>query len=159
MSAVLLALFKDYKTAERVLVALVSDGFPTDRVDLTCSEEPGRAACEPADTLHDKLAQYFGSLLDLDGEREAAKRFAECVEAGAAAVAVHPRGPVEIERAAMILKKAGAQEVAQHDLAANTWEHAAARGTHSWMSNFWVESMGDAHCIYCWLFPGSEHSH
>lgn len=160
MSAVLLALFKDYETAERVLVDLVNDGFPCDRVDLTSRDEPGRAACEPSDTLHGKLAQYFGTLFNLDEERESARRFAECVENGAAAVTVHPRGPVEIERAAEILKRAGAQEVAQHDLACNTWEHAAARSASPWVSNFWVESTGEAaHCIYCRLFPGTEHSH
>jgi len=159
MSAVLLALFKDYETAERVLVELVKDGFPTDRVDLTCSDEPGRAACEPSDTLHGKLAQYFGTLFDLDEERESARRFADCVENGAAAVTVHPRGVVEIERAAQILKRAGAQEVAQHDLVSDTWEHAAARSASPWMRNFWIESTSDAHCIYCRLFPDTEHSH
>ena len=37
MSAVILAVFNDYETAERVRVMLVRDGFPTDRVELTAS--------------------------------------------------------------------------------------------------------------------------
>ena len=35
MSAVLLAVFNDYETADRVRLELFRDGFPTDRVDLT----------------------------------------------------------------------------------------------------------------------------
>lgn len=159
MSAVLLALFKDYETAERVRIDLVQDGFPTDRVDLTSRADLGRAGLEPADTVHGKLAQYFRTLFDLDEERDSATRFAESVESGAAAVTVHPRGDVEIERAAEILKRAGAQEVAQHDLNADTWEHAATRDAAPWVSNLWIESTGEAHCIYCRLFPDTEHSH
>src|SRR5438034_279196 len=52
MSAVLLAVFNDYETAERVRVTLVRDGFPTDRVELTAACELGRAGFEPADSLH-----------------------------------------------------------------------------------------------------------
>ena len=48
MSAVILAVFNDFETAERVRVSLVRDGFPTDRVELTAPCELGRAACEPA---------------------------------------------------------------------------------------------------------------
>jgi hypothetical protein len=40
MSAVLLAMFNQYKIAERMRVELVRDGFPTDRVELTASCEP-----------------------------------------------------------------------------------------------------------------------
>jgi hypothetical protein len=98
-------------------------------------------------------------LLELDAERDAARRFADSVEDGAAAVTVHPRGMVEIDRAAGILKRAGAQEVARHDLVPDRWEHAAADGGVPWVRNFWVESASDAHCIYCRLFPGREHSH
>jgi hypothetical protein len=48
MSAVLLAVFSDYETAERVRTTLVRDGFPTDRVELTAHGDLGRAALEPA---------------------------------------------------------------------------------------------------------------
>jgi len=37
MSAVLLAVFNDYEAAERMRVTLFRDGFPTDRVHLTCA--------------------------------------------------------------------------------------------------------------------------
>jgi hypothetical protein len=42
MSAVLLAVFNEYGVADRVRTKLVGDGFPTDRVELTASCEPGR---------------------------------------------------------------------------------------------------------------------
>ena len=48
MSAVLLAVFNDYETADRVRLELFRDGFPTDRVDLTAVCDLGRAACQPA---------------------------------------------------------------------------------------------------------------
>jgi hypothetical protein len=51
MSAVLLAIFNEFKVAERVRVELVRDGFPTDRVELTAGCEPGQAGLDPAD-LH-----------------------------------------------------------------------------------------------------------
>jgi hypothetical protein len=41
MSSVLLAVFNDYETAERIRVMLVRDGFPTDRVELTAPPGPG----------------------------------------------------------------------------------------------------------------------
>ena len=47
MSAVLLAVFGQYGDADRVRTKLVSDGFPTDRVELTSSAEPGRAGVQP----------------------------------------------------------------------------------------------------------------
>ena len=48
MSAVILAVFSEYGAADRVRTRLVSDGFPTDRVELTASSEPGRAGLHPA---------------------------------------------------------------------------------------------------------------
>jgi hypothetical protein len=46
MSAALLAIFSEYKVAERVRVELVRDGFPTDRVELTAGCETGRLTHE-----------------------------------------------------------------------------------------------------------------
>ena len=54
MSSVLLAVFNDYEAADRVRVQLVRDGFPTDRVELTASCEPGRAGLHPAEDAHDR---------------------------------------------------------------------------------------------------------
>ena len=118
MSAVLLAVFGQYRDAERVRTRLVSDGFPTDRVELTSATEPGRAGLHPAGSRRAKFAQYFRMLLSEDDEREFADALAERVEGGTAAtIAVHPRGAIETARAAEILQGEGAVEVVGHDLA------------------------------------------
>ena len=85
MSAVLLAVFGQYGDAERVRIKLVSDGFPTDRVELTSSAEPGRAGLHPAVSQRAKFAQYFRTLLSEDDERAFAEALAERVEGGTAA--------------------------------------------------------------------------
>src|SRR5688572_24825023 len=157
MSAVLLALFKDYETADRVRTELVQDGFPTDRIDLTALGNLGRAGMEPAESLHGKLAQYFGTLFSFDSERPFAERFADRVEDGAAAITVHPRGAVETARATEIPRTCGAAELEQHDLVHRRFEQAAASHEGAWIRSFWIESTGDAHCIYCRMFPGSTH--
>ena len=93
MSAVLLAVFGQYGDAERVRTRLVSDGFPTDRVELTASAEPGRAGLHPAGSRRAKFAQYFRTLLSEEDEREFADALAERVEGGTAAtIAVHVQG-------------------------------------------------------------------
>jgi len=55
MSAVLLAVFNEYGVADRVRTRLVGDGFPTDRVELTASCEPGRAGLHPAASARAKF--------------------------------------------------------------------------------------------------------
>jgi hypothetical protein len=158
MSAVLLALFKDYPTADTVRTALVQDGFPTDRVDLCCGEDLGRASVEPGPTARDKVTQYFASLFDLPDEHDIASRVAARVEDGAVAVVVHPRGTVETQRATEIFRASGASEVAEHDLAHQAFEQAASTREGAWARNFWIEDTGEAHCIYCRLFPGTAHT-
>ena len=116
MSAVLLAVFDDHPVAECVRVALVRDGFPTDRVELTASCEPGRAALGPADSPHDQLVPYFGVLFMGESQRDYAEQLAACVEKGAATITVHPRGATETARALAILEDAGASQVLCHDL-------------------------------------------
>lgn len=116
MSTVLLAVFDDHPVAERVRVALVRDGFPTDRVELTTSCEPGRAGLGPAVSRHDKLVQYFGVLFICEGQRHYAEQLAERVENGAATITVHPRGAMENARALAILEDAGAVQVLSNDL-------------------------------------------
>ena len=74
MSAVLLGVYVNHDTAERVRTDLVMDGFPTDRVELTDWLEPGRAGVEPAVSLHEKLVQYFRTLFCFDGERMKASK-------------------------------------------------------------------------------------
>ena len=159
MSAVLLAVFREYDVADRVRTRLVTDGFPTDRVELTATCEPGRAGLHPAPSTRGKLMQYFGTLLSQDDERAFVEALAERVEAGAAAVAVHPRGAIETARAAEILEDEGAVEVVGHDLENQTFEHAASRGEGYWVRHFMLDNPTGADCIYCRLFPAHQHEH
>jgi hypothetical protein len=156
MSAILLAVFDDHPIAERVRVALVRDGFPTDRVELTAWCEPGRAGLAPADSPHDKFVQYFGVLFTLEGERHYAEQLAERVEKGAATITVHPRGAIETARALAILGDAGAVQVISHHLANQMLERAAARHERPWIRNFWIDTTSEADCIYCRLFEGAS---
>jgi hypothetical protein len=160
MSAVLLAVFGQYGDAERVRTRLVSDGFPTDRVELTSTAEPGRAGLHPAGSRRAKFMQYFRTLLTEEDERAFAEALAERVEGGGAAtVAVHPRGAIETARAAEILENAGAVEVVGHDLENQTFEHAASRGEGYWVRHFMLDNPTGADCIYCRLFPAHKHEH
>src|SRR5438067_13872489 len=80
MSAVLLAVFNEYEVADRVRTKLVGDGFPTDRVELTASCEPGRAGLHPAASARARFAQYFLTLLTEDEERPFVELLVERVE-------------------------------------------------------------------------------
>jgi hypothetical protein len=152
MSAVLLAIFPDYDAASRVRVALFEDGFPTDRIELTACSEPGRAALQPADSQHRQFAKYFGALLTRPDETAFPEHLASCLDDGAAAITIHPRGPIETVRATEILSRAHPTEVVQHDVADQRYEHAAAKAPKPWISHLWVENHSKAHCIYCRLF-------
>jgi len=158
MSAVLLAVFTEYGAADRVRTRLVSDGFPTDRVELTAVAEPGRAGLAPAGSSRARFLQYFHSLLRETDEQPFVEALATRVEAGAVTVAVHPRGAIETELAAEILEDAGAVEVVAHDLANQFFEHAAARTDGYWVRHFMPENSSGADCIYCRLLPGG-HEH
>jgi hypothetical protein len=157
MSAVLLAVFNDYEAAERVRVMLVRDGFPTDRVELTAASELGRAAFEPADSLHGKCVQYFRTLLRGDDERQYPELLAQRVVNGAATITVLPRGAIETARATEILQQAHPADVVGHDLANHGWEHAAAKHDGYWVQHVWLQSSPETDCLYCRLFPGSSH--
>jgi len=160
MSAVLIAVFGQYGDAERVRTKLVSDGFPTDRVELTSSAEPGRAGLHPAGSRRAKFIQYFRTLLSEEDERAFADALAERVEGGGAAtIAVHPRGAIETARAAEILQDAGAVEVVGHDLANQSFEFAASRSDGYWARHFMLDHPTGADCIYCRLFPTHKHEH
>src|SRR5438105_14315325 len=114
MSAVLLAVFNDYETAERVRVMLVRDGFPTDRVELTASCELGRASFEPADSLHGKCVQYFRTLLRGDDERQYPEMLAQRVANGAATITLLPPGAIATARPTAIRLQAHHAAVAAH---------------------------------------------
>src|SRR6184192_4166376 len=146
MSAVLLAVFNEYDVADRVRTKLVGDGFPTDRVELTASCEPGRAGLHPAPSPRGKFVQYFRTLLCEEDERPFVEALAERIEGGAAAIAVHPRGMIETARAAEILET-------------ETFEHAASRGEGYWVRHFMLDNPTGADCIYCRLFPLQQHEH
>ena len=157
MSAVLVAVFNNYETADRVRVTLVRDGFPTDRVHLTASCDMGCAGLEPADSPHGKCVQYFRTLLRHEDERHYAETLAQRVDNGAATVTVLPRGAVETARATEILQQAHPADVVGHDLANHGWEHACAKHEGYWIQHVWIESSPETDCIYCRLFPGSSH--
>jgi hypothetical protein len=159
MSAVILAVFNDYETAQRVRVTLVQDGFPTDRVELTATQDLGRAALQPASSCHDKCLQYFGTLLGGQEEHHYPEMLTQRVESGAATVTVHPRGTRETERATEILQYARPAEVVAHDLANQGWEHAAAKSDGYWIRHVWLEPSPDTDCLYCRLFPGGSAGH
>jgi hypothetical protein len=157
MSAVLLAVFNEYGVADRVRTRLVGDGFPTDRVELTASCEPGRAGLQPAASARAKFLQYFRTLLSEDNEWPYVELLAARVEDGAATITVHPRGAIETARAAEILETEGAVEVVGHDLENQTFEYAASPGDGYWVRHFMVDNPTGADCIYCRLFPGHRH--
>jgi hypothetical protein len=154
MSAVLIGLFEDYAVAAHVRITLVRDGFPTDRVELTHASEMGRAGLEPASSRHDCFLKYLSTLLGLKDGPVHAEPLAQRLEAGAAAITVHPRGLTETTRALEILQGAGCAELVQHDLANQWLEHAAAaREQTAWIRNLWIETTPGTDCIYCRLFP------
>ena len=157
MSAVLLAVFNEYGVADRVRTRLVGDGFPTDRVELTASCEPGRAGLHPATSARAKFLQYFRTLLSEVDEWPFVELLAERVEGGAVTIAVHPRGAIETARAAEILETEGAVELVGHDLENQTFEYAASRGDGYWVRHFMLDNPTGADCIYCRLFPGHRH--
>jgi hypothetical protein len=157
MSAVLLAVFDEYGVADRVRTKLVGDGFPTDRVELTASCEPGRAGLHPATSARAKFLQYFRTLLSEDDEWSYVELLAARVEDGAVTIAVHPRGAIETARAAEILETEGAVEVVGHDLENQTFEYAASTGDGYWVRHFMLDNPTGADCVYCRLFPGHRH--
>lgn len=126
MAAVLVALYEDFITAERVRTELVTDGFPTDRVELVSPKDPGAAAHLPGRTLSEKLRAYFETLFEPADGRNYPSIFAERVTKGASSVTVHPRGEDEIARAIQILERHQPIEIGSHALDDTTMERAAA---------------------------------
>jgi hypothetical protein len=104
MPEVLVALYYSYGTADAVRAALVADGFPTDRVELTAKVDEGQAGTGPGDAFGERITQYFENLFDGDGGG-CTEFFVEGLKRGGAAITVHPRGPEEVERATAILQR------------------------------------------------------
>jgi hypothetical protein len=134
MAAVLLALYEDHATAQRVRTQLVHDGFPTDRVDLASRREPGPAGLVPENPASDQFREYFQSLFDDERERRHAQYLAERVRNGAAAITVHPRGVTEIERAIAILAHHQPLGIEREHLDDTALEKAASDHERSFLS-------------------------
>jgi hypothetical protein len=129
MSALVVALYDNHAAAERVRTRLVTEGFPTDRVQLTSNAEPGQAAVVGrARDLETQLEEYFSGLFDRLDELPNVHFFVDGVQQGHAALTVHPRGEIETNRALEILEEAQPLEICDHDLEDQAMEHAAARG-------------------------------
>ncbi len=127
MSALVVALYDNHAAAERVRTQLVREGFPTDRVQLTSSTEPGQAAVVgPADALEQQLEEYFAHLFDRADELPNVHVFVDGVQQGHAALTVHPRGTVETNRALQIMEQAQPLEICDHDLQYQAMERAAS---------------------------------
>jgi len=127
MSALVVALYDNHAAAERVRTRLVQEGFPTDRVQLTSSDDPGQAAViGPAGGLEAQLEEYFSTLFDRVDELPNVHFFVDGVTQGHAALTVHPRGEVETNRALEILEEAQPLEICDHDIEDPLLEQAAS---------------------------------
>jgi hypothetical protein len=106
MAEVMIAVYGNYADAVRLRTALVSDGFPTDRIDVTSGREHGYAGVGPADTPRGRLEDYFGNLLkDKPDAPECVTQIASRLLDGSSAVTIHPRGQPEIEQVRRILDR------------------------------------------------------
>jgi hypothetical protein len=123
MSAVLAALFPSHRAGDSVRTRLVTDGFPTDRVELTSREDLGPADMVPADSLTEKLVRHFTQFFP--GNRSA-QLLSRGVLEGHAVITVQPRGEIETRRALEILEQAGPMELRERDLEKRTMERAAS---------------------------------
>lgn len=105
MTPVIVALYDDYGTADRVRTQLVADGFPTDRVEVTSRQEARQAEPQPGDHFAERVANYFHTIFDQRDEQAQAQDFTNRVVKGNAAVTVHPRAEDEITSARRILEQ------------------------------------------------------
>jgi hypothetical protein len=131
MSAVLAALFPNHEVAEGVRTRLVTDGFPTDRVELTSRREAHQAELVPGESLTEKLMLHFQQLCPATEDADATRALCHGVTTGGAVIAVHPRGDIETKRAIEILEQAGPVDLRATDLENQTMEHAASRSNET----------------------------
>jgi ABC-type sugar transport system substrate-binding protein len=136
-SAVIAALFINHAAADRVRTRLSSGdtAFPTDRVHLTSSIEPGHAGLVPAASFALKLEAYFRTLFDRDDEADQVRALSAGVQNGNGAIAVFPRGDIETTRAVEVLRQAQPLQLFWHDLDKQTLEHAASEDEASVVSH------------------------
>lgn len=126
MSALVAALYENHAVAEQVRTALITEGFATDRVELSSAREPGQAALAPGAARETQLREYFEQFFDRDAEAADIRTFAEGVRRGQASIVVHPRGDIETRRALDILQASHPVELREHDLANQSMERAAS---------------------------------
>jgi hypothetical protein len=135
MSAVLAALFPSHEIAEGVRTRLVTDGFPTDRVELSSRKEAQQARLVPAESMAEKLVLHFRQLFPAREDADATQALCHGVIQGGAVIAVHPRGDIETQRALEILEGAGPVELRSAELDNQTMEHAASRSNETVIPN------------------------
>jgi len=128
MSALIVAIFADHASADRVLVRLSTGdaAFPTDRVHLTSATEPGHAGVIPAESFALKLQAYFKTLFDGKDEADRVRTLTSAVQEGRAAITVFPRGDIETKRAREVLHQAKPLQLFEHDMHKQALEHAAS---------------------------------
>ncbi len=107
----IIALYPNAEQAGNARTHLFSDGFATDRLDVVSWADPGRASAGPNDKVEDDLIAHFSVLLDDDRDTSLVERIVAALRSGQAALVVHPRGKVEIERAQELLEQHGPETV------------------------------------------------
>ena len=135
MSAVLAALFPSHEIAERVRTRLVTDGFPTDRVELSSRKEARQAQLVPASTMAEKLTLHFRQLFPAAEDAGVTHLLCQGILEGRAVIAVHPRGDIETQRALEILEEAGPVELRSRDLDNQPMERAASPSNETLIPN------------------------
>ncbi len=101
----IIALYGSTERAGRARTHLFTDGFAADRLDVVSWSQPGRASAGPNDHLEDDLIAHFSMLLEDDHDVSLVERLVEALRQGKAALVVHPRGKVEIQRAQELLEE------------------------------------------------------
>jgi hypothetical protein len=101
----IIALYSDAERANRARTHLFSDGFAADRLDAISWADPGRASVGPNNHKEDDLIAHFSVLLDDDRDVSLVERIVAAIREGKAALVVHPRGKIEIERAQELLEE------------------------------------------------------
>lgn len=128
MSAVLLAVFNSHASASDVRTRLVHDGFPTDRVALTSTQDLGPAGLVPRREVADKLMEHFRRVLQSAGnprDELSVRLVQRAVLEGKAALTVQPRGDTETQRALQVIEAADPVQLQSADLENQALEHAA----------------------------------
>ena len=100
----IIAVYENPERAARARTHLFSDGFAADRLDVISWRDPGRASAGPRNHVEDDLIAHFSMLLEDDHDVSLVERIVEGLRAGKAALVVHPRGKVEIQRAQELLE-------------------------------------------------------